>query len=235
MSDPTEIAVQIVEFGKRLYRRNYIGGIEGNLSVRLTDGRIMITPSGVNKGYLFPGDMVITDIKGKKLEGKGEPSSEIKLHIDIYNWRPDITAICHAHPIYATAYSTAGIPLNRPVLPEVVGSLGVIPLATYAPPGSKDLSASLANLIDRYDAFLLESHGVVALGKSLEDAFNKIETVERFAHKLFIADQIGEAKLLSFEETDRLLKIAGRSNIKREIILDIKKSHNSAKEPNDKG
>ena len=207
----------MVEIGRRLYERNHICGTEGNLSARLPDGKILITPSGVNKGYLKPDDMIICSCDGKKLEGQGEPSSEVGLHTAIYRWRNDVTAICHAHPIYATAYSAAGISLNRPVLPEIVGTLGAIPLAGYASPGSTDLPETIADLIDRYDAFLLESHGVLTVGRSLEDAFNKIESIERFARVLFVADRMGGAKLLSAGETQRLLGEAGRMNIMSEL------------------
>jgi L-fuculose-phosphate aldolase len=208
----------MVEFGRRLYERNYIGAAEGNLSVRLADGRIMITPSGANKGFMKPDDLVICDAAGKKMQGDGKPSSEIKLHVTIYNWRTDVTAICHAHPVYATAYSAARIPLMRPILPEVVGTIGGVPLTPYAMPGSSELPQSLAGLIERYDAFLLEAHGVLTLGKTLEDAFNKIETIERYASILFVAVQLGNVKDLPEREIDRLLKAAGRSNIKGDIM-----------------
>jgi L-fuculose-phosphate aldolase len=208
----------MVEFGRRLYERYHIGAAEGNLSTRLPDGRIMITPSGANKGFMKAEDLVICDSSGKKIQGPLKPSSEIKLHTAIYDWRPDVLAICHAHPIYATGYSAARIPLMRPILPEVLSTIGGVPLAQYGPPGSSDLPNSLASLIDRYDAFLLEAHGVLALGKDIEDAFNKIEIVERFANILFVAEQLGPVNCLSTSETERLLKAAGRLNIKDEVL-----------------
>jgi L-fuculose-phosphate aldolase len=219
LSTPFQIKNELVEFGKRLYLRNHIGAAEGNLSTKLPDGRVMITPSGVNKGYMSSEDMVICDSSGKKLQGSRKPSSEIKLHIAIYNWRPDITAICHAHPVYATAYSTARIPLMRCILPEVVGTLGAIPLTQYAAPGSSDLPNTLQAVIDRYDAFLLEAHGVLTLGKSVEDAFNKIETIERYANILFLADQLGPVAELPKAEIERLLKAAGRLNLRDDLII----------------
>jgi L-fuculose-phosphate aldolase len=218
MSSPFQVRALMVEFGRRMYLRNYIGDAEGNLSTRLPDGRIMITPSGINKGYMKPEDMVICDSSGKKVQGPGKPSSEIKLHLAIYNWRPEIIAICHAHPPYATGYSTARIPLMRPILPEVVGTIGGVPLAPYGAPGSSDLPETLAGLIDRYDVFLLEAHGVLALGRSLEEAFNRIETSERYANILFVAEQLGPVKDLPANEIERLLKAAGRLNIKDDLL-----------------
>jgi L-fuculose-phosphate aldolase len=218
LSTPFQMRSSMVEFGRRLYERNHIGAAEGNLSARLSDGRILITPSGANKGFMKAEDLILCDATGKKLQGAGKPSSEIKLHTAIYNWRADINAICHAHPVYATAYSTARIPLTRCILPEVVGTIGAIPLAHYGAPGSADLPETLSALIDRYDAFLLEAHGVLTLGKTIEDSFNKIETIERYANILFIADQIGEIEELSPKEIERLLKGAGRLNLKDELI-----------------
>ncbi len=218
VNTPFQTKSEMVETAKRLYQRDHIGAAEGNLSVRLADGRIMITPSGANKGYMKPEDLIICDSAGKKIQGSGRPSSEIKLHVAIYNWRADVNAICHAHPLYATAYSTARIPLDRCILPEVVATLGAIPLAHYGQPGTSELPETLAALVDRYDAFLLEAHGVLTLGKSPEDAFNKIEIVERYAHILSIAEQLGEVSELSAAEIERLLKSAGRLNLKDELL-----------------
>jgi L-fuculose-phosphate aldolase len=218
LSSPFQIKTEMVEIAKRLYQRDHIGAAEGNLSARLPDGRIMITPSGANKGYMKPEDLVICDLAGKKIQGVGKPSSEIKLHIAIYGWRTDIMSICHAHPMYATAYSTARIALDRCILPEVVATLGAVPLAHYGMPGTSELPETLASLIERYDAFLLEAHGVLTLGRSLEDAFNKIEIVERFAHILSIAEKLGEVEELSPVEIERLLKSAGRLNLKDELL-----------------
>lgn len=218
MSNPFQLRNELVEFGRRLYQRNHIGAAEGNLSTRLPDNKIMITPSGISKGYMKSEDPVICDMTGKKLQGALKPSSEIKLHAAIYKWRPDIFAICHAHPIYATGYSTARIPLMRPILAEVVGTIGGVPLAHYGSPGTADLPETLAALINRYDAFLLEAHGVLSLGKTIEDAYNKIEIVERYARILYVAERLGPVKELSTREIERLLKGAGRSNIKDELI-----------------
>jgi L-fuculose-phosphate aldolase len=228
LSTPFQTRSLMVEFGRRLYERNHIGAAEGNLSARLPDGRILITPSGANKGFMKAEDLILCDSTGKKVQGAGKPSSEIKLHTAIYNWRPDIFAICHAHPVYATAYSTARIPLMRPILAEVVGTIGGVPLAHYGAPGSSDLPETLAALIERYDAFLLEAHGVLTLGKSIEDAFNKIETIERFANVLFVAEQLGEVKDLPAKEIERLLKGAGRLNLKDELMTQIPEKETSS-------
>lgn len=210
-------AAELVETGRRLYERKYIVATEGNLSTRLPDGKIMITPADVCKGELESSDLVVCDIGGRRLEGRREQSSELLLHLTVYRHRSDVMAICHAHPLYATAFAVASVALNRPVLPEIVGTLGGIPLVKYAPPGSQQLSENIKPYLDRYDAFLLESHGVLTLGGSCDEAYHRMESVERLAGILFIAGQIGNPTLLASEETDRLLKKAGRIDIKADI------------------
>jgi len=209
----------IIEFGRRLYERDLIGAAEGNLSARLPDGRVLITPSAANKGRLESGDMIVVDLEGNVIEGNGEPSSEIKLHLEVYDLRADVNAVCHAHPVYATAFSAVGRSFNSAVLPEIVGTLGGIPLVEYAPPGSEELARNLGRYLNRYDAFLLRSHGAVALGKTCEEAFNRLESVERFARILYIAERIGRPGLLSRAETIRLLEKAGRIDVLDEIIF----------------
>jgi L-fuculose-phosphate aldolase len=200
---------QIVEFGKRLYNQNYIGGTEGNLSTRLPDGGILITPAGINKGFMRPEDLVICTIEGFKLFGHGSPSSELKMHLAIYNSRPDVNAICHAHPIFATAFSVAGKDMLKPALPEIAQALKGIPLAPFAEPGSMALAKSILPFIQEYDAILLQSHGAIAFGKNLEEAFNKIEMLERMARISFIAERLGQISDLGLEEIEALLKQSG--------------------------
>ncbi len=218
MTDTRQIFEEIIETGKSLYNRGYIIANEGNLSVRLSGGNIAITPAGMNKWQMKPEDLLVCMADGTIIEGSGRPSSEIRLHLAIYRWRPDIAAICHAHPIYATARSVAGKSLMRPILPEILMTLGGIPLASYGEPGTDELPKTLEKLIADYDAFLLESHGAVTLGKDMSDAFNKMETVERFAHILYIAETISEVRELPSHEVERLLRKSGRMNIMDDII-----------------
>jgi L-fuculose-phosphate aldolase len=207
-----------VEFGHRLYERSYICGTEGNLSARIDDDRFLITPAGVNKGLLEAGDLVGCDMEGNRTEGTREPSTEMRLHLFIYKRRPDIRAVCHAHPLYATSFAVAGIPLNRPILPEIVGTLGIVPLAQYGAPGSEELPQSISEYVERYDAILLKSHGVVTMGTSIEDAYNKMEAVEKFAGIVINAERLGGAQCLQPEEAERFLQQAGRLDIKDELF-----------------
>jgi len=197
----------IVEFGRRLYQNGFVPGTDGNLSVRVDDN-ILITPSGAAKGYMTPADPVLIDPDGNLLDGHKKPSSETLMHLYVYKNRPDIGACCHAHPPYATAFSIIGRPLPSDVLPEVILSLGDIPLTEYAPPGTEAVPASLEKFIDGHAAFILRNHGVLTIGTDMEEAYNRMETVEHFAKIFYIAQGAGDINHLDKSETERLRKIA---------------------------
>jgi L-fuculose-phosphate aldolase len=214
MNNYTEQAKELVMYCKLLYHRGYIAGIEGNLSIRLSEGRFMVTPRGLNKGLISVNDIIVCDPDGKKLEGVHEPSSEAKIHVAVYKHRSDINAVCHAHPTFATAYSLAGRSFDSAILPEFVATLGIAPLVKYGTPGSEKLASNLIEVLDKHDAFLLERHGSLTIGKSLAEAYNRTEILERYAKLLYYAGQIESPKLLSREETERLLDLGGRQALK---------------------
>ncbi len=201
------VAKKIVFFGKRLYARGLIAGGDGNISARIGSDRIMITPSGVCKGFLSPDDLVIIDGQGRHLSGRNKASSESAMHLHIYQKRSDIAVCVHAHPPYATAFAVAGIPLSEKVLPEVVIFVGDIPLTDYAPPGTELVARSLDKYIADHNAFLLKNHGLVTVGRTFEEAYNRMETIEHFARILLLARQLGNVDYLDGEEIARLEKI----------------------------
>jgi len=172
---------EIVAFGKMLYERGYVAAMDGNLSVRMDERRVLATPTAMCKGMMRSSDMVIVDLDGNQLAGRRHVSSEIGMHLLIYRLRPDIRSVVHAHPPTATGFAAAGIALNKPLVCEVVIGLGSIPLAKYGTPGTPELAGALEPLIPDYDAILMSNHGVVAYGDSLEHAYMKMETVEHFA------------------------------------------------------
>ncbi len=135
----SQLRADIVEVGRRLYARGYTASNDGNISARLDDRRLLMTPANVCKGFMNEQMMVITDLEGKKLAGERKPSSEIQMHLEVYRQRPEIQAVVHAHPPVATAFAVAGIPLDRAVLAEVVTTLGSVPIAEYATPSTKEL------------------------------------------------------------------------------------------------
>ncbi len=187
------------------YQRGFIPSTDGNLSIRLDGHRILTTPAGKCKGGLTPSDLVITDHEGRKLNGDGEPSTELGMHLFIYKHRPDVNAVCHAHPSVATGFAAAGLPLEKPILAEMVVNLGPVPLAPFALPGSAELPPTLERLVEKHDAILLANHGVVTVGPDLFSAFHRMDLVEHYARVMLVTELVGKQSLLSSRDVEKLL------------------------------
>src|SRR6266487_7209864 len=194
----------IVSFGRALHERGYVAAMDGNLSVRLGENRILATPTAMCKGVMRPSDLVIVDMQGRRLGGKRDVSSEIAMHLLIYRLRPDIHGIVHAHPPTATGFAAAGMALDQPLVCEVVIGLGSIPLAPYGTPGTPELARTLEPLVPQYDAILMANHGVVTYGPSLQSAYMKMETVEHFAQITLVTHMLGQQQLLASEDLKKL-------------------------------
>jgi L-fuculose-phosphate aldolase len=195
---------EICKVGRWMYRQGFVVASEGNLSVRLDAERILVTPAGACKGRLSPVDLMITDLEGAVVSGGGHPSSEMQMHLLYYRLRPDVQAVCHAHPPTATGFAAAGRALEDAVLPEVVSVLGKIPLAPYGTPGTWELCAKIESLVPSHDAILLENHGVVTCGPDLTTAYQHMETVEHFARVMLAAEALGGPRLLTRAEVQKL-------------------------------
>jgi L-fuculose-phosphate aldolase len=199
--------------GRWIHNRAFVAATDGNISVRLDSCRILTSPTGMSKGLMSPEDLVITDLQGKKLAGNREPSSELSMHLLAYASRPDVNAVCHAHPPTATAYAAAGLPLNKALLSEIVITLGYVPVARYGTPGTQELSDALAPLVRNHDAILMANHGVVTCGADLLTAFFRMETVEHFAQVSLATEVLGKQVLLSGSDVDKLLAARSRYGI----------------------
>jgi L-fuculose-phosphate aldolase len=209
----SQLRADIVEVGRRLYARGYTASNDGNISLRLDAGRLLMTPTSVCKGFMSPEMMCITDLDGKKLSGERNPSSEMQMHLEVYRQRPDINAVVHAHPPVATAFAVAGIPLDRAVLAEVVTTLGSVPIAEYATPSTKELPEAVRKYVKAHDGMLLANHGALTLGTDVFAAYYKMETIEHFANISFVARMLGGERLLSRDEVMRLQGLRGRYGI----------------------
>jgi L-fuculose-phosphate aldolase len=206
----TQHRQDICVVGRWMYERGYIVACEGNLSVRLDDGTILNTPTCMNKGSLAPDDLVITDLDGRQLSGRRKASSELAMHLLFYRMRPDVNAICHAHPPTATGFAVAGRALDQALLPEVIIGLGQIPLVHYGTPGTPELSAAIAPFVPHYDALLLANHGAVTCGPDLLTAFFRMETIEHCAKITLAAESAGTPQLLSSREVAKLMAARSR-------------------------
>lgn len=196
----------IVAVGRRLWRRGLVGGSEGNVSVRLGGGRILATPSGACKGFLEPGDLVLTDMGGRPL-GAGRPSSELKMHVAIYALRDDVRAVVHAHPPTATGFAIAGESMDECVTPEVIATLGWVPLVPYGTPSTAELPERIAPYVAAHDALLLANHGAVTYAATLARAIDVMESLEQAAKSLLTARLLGRVRRLSKGEVERLRRV----------------------------
>lgn len=170
-----------------MHMRGMVAGSGGNISARLDDGNFLFTPTGASKGFMRPSDLIVADGAGNKLSGEGSITSEYLMHLAVYKERPDQHAVIHAHPIFATALTLAGINACEPLLPEVIMSLEGLPTAPYATPGSLEGAEAIRELIRTYDVVLLERHGILAVGTDLKDTYMKLECAEHVAQILYLA------------------------------------------------
>lgn len=190
-------AEAIVRVCRRLYERGLVAGPDGNVSVRLDEGSILVTPSGMSKVDVAAEDLVVVDLDGKKLDGKRSASSELKMHLRIYRQREDAMAVVHAHPPTATGFAVAGYSFVAPVLPEVILQMGTVPLVRYATPGSEALADNFEPFLADHDAFLMANHGATTIGATLESAHQRMESLEHAAKILLAARSLGRVNELS--------------------------------------
>ncbi|AEB08389.1 class II aldolase/adducin family protein [Desulfobacca acetoxidans] len=194
---------ELVQVCRALSQKKLLAATDGNLSVRWGEN-LLITPSGVNKGFVREEEMIMVDLSGRVLAGSGRPTTELLLHLEVYQVRPEVQAVVHAHPPIATAFTIAGVPLLEGILPEVVLTLGAIPTAPYATTGTPEMATAVRDLLPFYDAILLDHHGALTLGRDLWDAYNKMEKVEHAALTVLLARQLGAARPLPPEEVAKL-------------------------------
>jgi len=206
----------IIEVGKRMYDKGFVASNDGNISARISEDRIIITPTGVSKGYMSEYDLITVDMQGNVVYGDKKPSSEIKMHLAVYRKRPDVKAIVHAHPPAATAFAVANKNLDKITLPEAVFSLGNIAMAEYGTPSTDKIPMAVEKCIDRSDALLLANHGALTVGGDVMDAYYKMETLEHFAKISLYARLLGGERVLDEEETRELFRVRkevyGRDN-----------------------
>ena len=209
-----ELREDICQVGRLVFQKGWVAANDGNISIRLDAERILATPTGICKGIMGCDDLIIVDREGTKIAGRGERTSEIAMHLKIYDMRPDIKSVVHAHPPVATGFATAGRALNLALLPEVVIGLGCVPLADYGLPGTPALTEPMIPLIPKYDALLMANHGAVCYGEDVFKAYFRMETMEHFARIQLVAELLGGPKVLPRVEVDKLLDSRTRYGVK---------------------
>jgi L-fuculose-phosphate aldolase len=196
----------IVEIGRLLYERSYVVASDGNISVRLGENLVLATPTMTCKGRMTEDSLALTDMQGKPLSDK-RASSELAMHLLIYRERPDIKAVCHAHPPHGTAFAVAGLAIDQPILSEVILTLGCVPLTTYGTPSTDELTDAMKPFVANHNALLMANHGAVAYGADLWQAYDRLETLEHTAKIAILAKTLGGANDLPKDAIRKLVNI----------------------------
>ena len=209
MVNEMEIKKQICDIGKRIYNRNMVAANDGNISVKLNDHEFLCTPTGVSKGFMTPEFICKVNEKGEVIQANRgfKPSSEIKMHMRVYEKRPDVGSVVHAHPMYGTAFAIAGIPLTQPIMPEAVIALGCVPIAEYGTPSTMEIPDNLEKYLPYFDAVLLENHGALTWSTDLNAAYMKMESLEFYAELLYKSKMLGGPKEFDKENIKKLYQI----------------------------
>jgi len=202
------LKTDLKKYSRKVYEHGFTAATDGNLSVRFSENVLQITRSGISKGEVEEKDIIACDPDGNLVMGQGKASTEFRMHRYIYKMRKDVNAVIHCHPLHATAFATTGNTLDIPVFPEVVLTIGRIPLCRYATPSTDELAESLSQYIEFANVFLLENHGAVTVGKNLKEAFYRMEKLEHYAQCLTIARTLGTVKQLSREDLNKLYSAA---------------------------
>jgi L-fuculose-phosphate aldolase len=189
-----------------MYERSYVVSSDGNVSVQLDDGRVLATPTMTCKGRMTEDLIAVTDLEGRALNNQ-KASSELAMHLLIYRERPDVKAVCHAHPPNGTAFAVAGLAIDQPILSEVILTLGCVPLAEYGTPSTDELSDAMRPLVKHHNALLMANHGAVAYGNDLWQAWDRLETLEHTAKIAILSRVLGGSRNLSPDAVEKLINV----------------------------
>ena len=223
MVNEYEIKKQICEIGKRIYNKGMVASNDGNISVKISENEFLCTPTGVSKGFMTPEYICKVDRDGKVIQANPgfKPSSEIKMHMRVYKERPDVNSVVHAHPLYATSFAIAGIPLTEPIMPEAVIALGCVPIAEYGTPSTEEIPDAVSKYLQHYDAVLLANHGALSFSDNLLNAYHKMESLEFYAQLLYQSKMLGGPKQLTDSQVQRLYEIRRQFGLKGKHPADI--------------
>ena len=225
--EETRLRTAICRVGDLCYKRSYIVGADGNISARMSDGSILITPTGAMKGFLSPQQIAHIDMTGRPVDAGPKASSEVGIHLVAYEERPEMKAMVHAHPPHAVAMTIAEIDMQMPIIPEIVVTIGGIPTAPFGTPGTPELPESIREIIRCSDTAIMQNHGSVCLGANLMDAYKKLDMLEHTARILWLAhtakgglDPLPEESVKKLLATREMLGISTTNTLENRCGLD---------------
>ena len=198
---------QICDIGRRIWMREYCDGNGGNISCRLGPDRFLVTPTGVSKGFMTPEMMSLVDGKGKQLCGTWKRSSEFMTHLAIYDAVPQAASVCHAHPCNAGAFAIKELQPPPRLIPELEVFVGTVAVAGYQTPGSPEIAASITPLAPNHQSIIMGCHGVICWGKSVEDAYFKMEITDAYCRTVILAQSLPGSASIPCSKLPELLEI----------------------------
>jgi len=205
-----EVRREVIQYGKLLSDKRLVTGISGNISGRIDEEAIVITPSGFRKSMIKEYDLIRMQIADGKVTAGGKPSVETPFHLAFYRNRPDVGGVVHGHPLFCTMLAVAGETIRTDLTPEGLFLLGKVVLVPYETPGSARLAAQLEQVMQNHDAFILENHGAIAVGKDVAEAFGRLETMEFLAELQIRTEETMGAHPLPPAEVEKILEMAGK-------------------------
>ncbi len=198
---------EMCEIGRRVYNKGFAAANDGNISFRLSEDRVLCTPTRVSKGFMKPDDLCVVDMEGKQVSGKRKRSSEILLHLSIMNTRPDVRSCVHCHPPHATAFAVAHEPIPKCTMPEFEVFLGEVAISPYETPGTQAFADTVVPYIKDTDVILLANHGTITAGSDLMDAYFKTEIIDAYCRILLLTRQLGNVNYYDDAKAAELIKI----------------------------
>ena len=210
-----ELKKLMLDIGKRIWTRGYVAANDGNITVRISENELLTTPTGVSKGFMTQDMIIKMTMDGKVISPKNKyrPSSEVKMHLEVYKQRDDVNAVIHAHPPYSTSFAVAGVPIDTSVLPEAIMILGEVPVAPYGTPSTSEVPDSIIPFIRNTNAILLANHGALTAAIDLITAYHMMETLEHTARILCLATGLGNVNKIPEEQINKLMKIRCETGI----------------------
>ncbi len=195
----------IIDICKRIHTNGWIAANDGNISIRIGPNTVLCTPTGMSKGYLTTDQLIKVDMDGNKIDGDLEPSSEVKMHLDVYKSKENIGAVVHAHPPNSTGFAVAGIALDECIMPEIIISLGSIPLTRFGTPSTSEIPDNIRPYLKEHDVFLLENHGALSIGKDVYQAYYRMESLELFAKINLVARMLGNVNVIDEDNVRKMI------------------------------
>ncbi len=205
--EATRIKEEICDIGRRIWMREYCDGNGGNISCRLGPDRFIVTPTGVSKGFMKPDMLCLVDGQGRQLAGTLKRSSEFTTHLAIYNATPEAVSVCHAHPCHAGAFAIKELPPPPRLIPELEVFVGQVAVASYETPGSPEIAASITPLAPKHQSIIMGCHGVICWGKSVEDAYFKMEITDAYCRTVILAQALPGSASIPCEKMGDLMDI----------------------------